>query len=122
MNERYARLGFAADEGAYMPDSELETILRLAQIKKLVAPLGIDVRNWSMILHGGYLYENGEGSSAAGGTFAQAMEQPFLRAFFAQDQRLKELIAYRRDRTGREEWKIRATTDEEICRHLTPGR
>lgn len=94
--EHFMYLGFTKEESVYAPSVSVETVLRLAKIKKIVEPLGMDIKNWSMIVNGGYEFEDGS-SGQGGDSFVLMLDAPLLNQFFPHDNELKELVRRRRD-------------------------
>ena len=102
---------------------DVDQVMSLREIKRVVEPLGVDVESWSMTFHGGYNFDNG--AAAPGRTALRAtLERPFVETFLGDDPDLSQLIA---TREKAEEAGANATLDldQQICgrvqRHLVPG-
>ena len=102
---------------------DVDQVMSLREIKRVMGPLGVDVENWSMTLHGGYNFDNG--AAAPGRTALRAtLERPFTETFMADDPELSKAIAARE--VAEESGAVATQSlDQEICgqiqRHLVPG-
>lgn len=114
----YGTLGFNSEDSPYVATVDAAAAIRIANIGKIVKPLGVDVSNWSMVLNGGYEFEDGSGGDS-GSSFVQMLDKPFLNTFFSSDARLIELITKRRDiNAGIKGPKEIEQQEQEICDHL----
>lgn len=120
ISEYFHSLGIPNSIAAFGGHISPDAMIRLARIEQVVKPLGINPRNWSMVLHGGLDFEDGTGGQA-GSSFAQLLDEPFLRAFFPTDTALEQLVLKRRHASSRSEEEHLAKArelDKEVCDHL----
>lgn len=113
----YRSLGFSNEDAPYIGGGSEEAI-RLANLEKIVKPLGIEIQNWSLIVNGGYEFEDGS-SGDRGPSFGQILDKPFLDTFFADDVTLIDLVHKRREAGDYiKERKDIAQQEKAICDHL----
>lgn len=77
--------------------ADAKEALLVRSLKKVTDKFGISIENWSMVLFGGYLHENGLGG---GGKVALRLilEKPFTDQFLSEDRPLLQLLFERRER------------------------
>ncbi|MCJ8278310.1 MAG: hypothetical protein HRT44_04690 [Bdellovibrionales bacterium] len=63
----------------------------LAKLEELLQPIGIDVRSWSMSLHGGYGHEGGTSSDDRRDPMPGIFGREFARLFLTDEPRLEEI-------------------------------
>jgi hypothetical protein len=73
---------------------DVDEVLMVREIKKVTDKLDIDIENWSMVLDGGYVHENGLGGDGRV-ALRLILERPFTETFLAADKQLNEAIASR---------------------------
>ena len=102
---------------------DVDQVLSLRELKRVVEPLGVDIENWSMAFHGGYAFDNG--AAAPGRTALRAtLERPFAETFLKDDPRLVAALAARElaEESGQN---TTAALDQDVCgliqSRLTPG-
>lgn len=63
----------------------------MVNVKAVMDPLKVNIRNWSMELFGGYEHEDGNGGPNRS-VFRQIMQRPFAKEFLSKDPELEKLL------------------------------
>lgn len=106
----YKGLGFTADEAKYVGWQSVGFAIRLAKMEKLLAPLGIHIKNWSLVRGGGYSFEDGS-EDPSNAALSKVLDVPYLMAFYPDNVRLHEKVENRR-RTAN------SALDAEVCAEI----
>lgn len=76
---------------------DVDEVLQVTELKKVTDKLDLDIENWSMVLDGGYVHENGLGAEGRV-ALRLILERPFADEFLSGDKELLEAIGAREER------------------------